>query len=126
MEEFRSRCTNLLQRIDSLPKTGREEDDDNRNVLKENVVALAKIDEQIDQLLGRPDQKEALRKLETQLNREWLAIVTLWHEYRRGGGDFGEGFRNAFIEANNLVEALKRVLEEIKKGSDRRGNPLIR
>jgi len=109
----------LLQQIDSLPRTGIEADDDSRSTLKENVVSLAKIDEQVDQLLYRPDQKEELKKLEMQLNREWLSIVTLWHMYRREGGDFGDGFRNAFAEANNLVEALKRALKDARKGGHR-------
>jgi len=114
----------LLKQIDSLPRTGKEADDDNRNALKEDVVSLAKIDEQIDQLLYRPDQKEELKKLEMQLNKEWLSIVTVGHTYIRGarahgGGDFGDGIRNAFIEANNLVEALKRVLKDARKGGDR-------
>jgi len=99
--------------------TGKENDDKNRNALKEVVVALRKIDEQMEQLLGRYGKEEELKKLEMQLGREWLSFLTTWHKYRHGRGDFADSFRNLSLETNNLVETLRKTLKEARKGGHR-------
>jgi hypothetical protein len=52
----------LLEKISNLPKTEREVDEANRNKFKENVVALIKIDEQMEQISGR-NQKDEIKTL---------------------------------------------------------------
>ncbi len=122
MEEFRAKCDGLLKQIDSLPMTGKENDEKSRNALKETVVALRKIDEQMEQLLSRYGTEEELKKLEMQLGREWLSFLTTWNKYGHGlgaRGDFAGGFRNVSLEANNLVEELRKTLKDAKKGGHR-------
>lgn len=112
----------LLKQIDNLPKTDREVDETNRNRLKENVIALAKIQDQINQMSSRYEQKEEIDELQRQLNKEYLSIVTLGCDYRpllqrfktRSSG-FGDDFLNASKEAMKLAETLKKNLNDLKK-----------
>jgi hypothetical protein len=87
----------LLEKISNLPRTERENDETDRNRFKENVAAIAKIDEQIERMLALNPQKDQIKTLEMQLNKESLSAVTLGFKYRQRirlgkGSEFEKGF----------------------------------
>ena len=122
MGEFQTRYNVLLKQIDNLPRTDRKVDETNRNRLKENVVALVKIQDQIDRMSSGDEQKEEIDELQIQLNKEYLSIITLgnsyrplWQRFQTRKSGFANDFRKASIEAVKLVETLKRKLRDLRR-----------
>jgi len=112
----------LLKQIDGLPRTEREVDKDFQRKLKEIVIALNGIENQLNQTASGYSNEEYLNGLQKQLNRQRLTLMeiqvgfhTLWEWHKTHSSGFFYGFKNALIEVGKLAEILNRTLKERKK-----------
>ena len=117
--DFRTRFKMLWEKIDSLPRTDTESDENNRKKLKDNLVTVMRIAEETKLIENATQRENRISELKYETTRAHLSIINIAETHRSSTCDeklpVERGFMEISLDEMKLTETLSNHLKELDK-----------